>query len=85
MLGSAFVRSHSRTVLAVAVLTAFLLLLYRLLFRKRSLLPLPPGPAGRFLVGNLGQINLDRPEEDYIRWGKQYGEFLLTGQRRSQG
>lgn len=45
-------------------------------FRRRGhTFPLPPGPPGRLLVGNLGQVSTERPELDYIRWGKEYGEF----------
>ncbi|EFX01959.1 cytochrome p450 monooxygenase [Grosmannia clavigera kw1407] len=44
---------------------------------RRSGLPLPPGPRGRFLVGNLGQVSADHPERDYIRWGKEFDSDII--------
>ncbi len=60
-------------VAAAAAMAALLSLLYVLLWSKKRPYPLPPGPPGRFLVGNLGQLSPDRPEQDYIRWGREYG------------
>lgn len=59
-------------------LGAFLVLLFiwlssTLYYRKRLSYPLPPGPPGKFLVGNLGSIS-EHPELDYIRWGKEYSK-----------
>lgn len=51
----------------------FIWLSFTLYYRKRSSYPLPPGPPGKFLVGNLGSIS-EHPELDYIRWGKEYGK-----------
>jgi len=60
--------------LALSVLVYIGFRLFRLAWPTEARrYPLPPGPPGRFIVGNLGQLNLDRPEEDYIRWGKEYG------------
>lgn len=65
--------------LVVAALCASVLsLFYVKTFRKRYPCPLPPGPPGKFLVGNLGQLSVDHPEEDYIRWGKQYSRSLTS-------
>jgi hypothetical protein len=62
---------------AVLVIGSSLLLwlFYRLFFRSKSPYPLPPGPPGKFLVGNLGQVSVDHPEQDYIRWGKEYSMY----------
>lgn len=46
--------------------------------QKNSHPPLPPGPPGKFLVGNLGQLSLEHPEQDYIRWGKQYSKSVAS-------
>jgi hypothetical protein len=27
------------------------------------------------LLGNLGQVSIDHPELDYMRWGKEYREY----------
>jgi hypothetical protein len=70
-------------------LGAFLVLLFiwlssTLYYRKRLSYPLPPGPPGKFLVGNLGSIS-EHPELDYIRWGKEYSESSMEsplGHRR---
>lgn len=57
---------------------AFLVLFFiwlssTLYYRKRVSYPLPPGPPGKFLVGNLGGIS-EHPELDYERWGKEYSK-----------
>jgi len=79
MLDSALTPSRFRDLSAAVISIILLLLFYKLIFRQQASLPLPPGPPGRFLVGNFGQVNLDRPEEDYIRWGKEYSECRFGG------
>jgi hypothetical protein len=59
---------------AALVSSFVLILLYAVHLRRKHVYPLPPGPPGRFLVGNLGQLSLDHPELDYIRWGREYGK-----------
>lgn len=67
---------RSRTYLYLAIVLLVLVLLYiHAVRQKNSYPPLPPGPPGKFLLGNLGQLSLDHPEQDYIRWGEQYGEL----------
>jgi hypothetical protein len=72
-----FVIQASRGLSLLALATA-ILLLFRLLNRRNSPYPLPPGPPGRFLVGNLGQVSHENPEQDYIRWGRQYSESATS-------
>lgn len=67
--------ANPRLALAAALAVFLLWLLYITLIasRKRSSYPYPPGPPGKFLVGNLGQLS-DHPEYDYIRWGREYSK-----------
>lgn len=65
--------AHAKIILAFA-LAALLFWLFCIVFsQKRSPYPLPPGPPGKWLVGNLGQLSA-QPEQDYIRWGKEYSQ-----------
>jgi hypothetical protein len=45
--------------------------------RNRRTLPLPPGPKGLPLLGNILDIPLDKPWKVYDTWSKQYGMFRL--------
>lgn len=76
MLLQAGVTSEPRVVLAILLLL-FVWLSYSVFFRRRSPYPLPPGPPVKLLVGNLGQLS-NHPEQDYIRWGKEYSESSLS-------
>ena len=64
-----------RLVLLAGLSAAVAWLLYQRVFR-RSKYPLPPGPPGRFLVGNLGQLSVEDPAQDYIRWGTEYSAYF---------
>lgn len=44
-------------------------------YRLRRGLPLPPGPTGLPLVGNVFDLNPQHPWLSYEQWGKQYGAF----------
>ncbi|KAI5921147.1 cytochrome p450 monooxygenase [Camillea tinctor] len=50
---------------------------YNRLFRKKCPYPFPPGPPGRFLIGNAGQLSVDHPDRDYIRWGEEYDSDVI--------
>lgn len=60
--------------IGTALVSVVLFLLYRHIVCARKPYPLPPGPPAKLLVGNLGQLSVDHPEQDYIRWGKQYSQ-----------
>ncbi|CAN8100632.1 unnamed protein product [Discula destructiva] len=77
MLLQAGVTWDFKIVLAIVFLILLLTwILYTLLAARRSPYPLPPGPPGKLLVGNLGQLS-DQPEQDYIRWGKEYDSDVI--------
>lgn len=61
---------------SVSLLWAFSKLSSR---RKRNArgLPLPPGPKGLPLVGNLFQLPQKEPWVEYDRLSKRYGVFYL--------
>ncbi|KAI9566804.1 cytochrome P450, partial [Boletus coccyginus] len=45
-------------------------------YRLRHGLPLPPGPTGLPLVGNVFDLNPQHPWLSYEQWGKQYGGLV---------
>lgn len=78
-----------KVALGAFVILFFIWLSSTLYYRKRLSYPLPPGPPGKFLVGNLGSIS-EHPELDYIRWGEEYskssmGESPLSHQAKRFG
>jgi hypothetical protein len=56
-------------------------MLFRRLKRGKSSnprrLPLPPGPIGHPLIGNLFDHPVEKPWIVYKDWCKTYGEFLI--------
>lgn len=59
-------------VLAVAFITTQLLAL-----RKRSQLPLPPGPPGEPILGHLRVVPTDNPEYAYAKWAEEYKSDVI--------
>ena len=60
----------------VCLLGAGIYFLKRLLDSRRSS-PLPPGPIGWPVIGNLFQISTEKNWEDFAALGRQYGMHLL--------
>ncbi|KAF8550635.1 cytochrome P450 [Imleria badia] len=59
----------------VCLFGAGLYLIKRILFDSRRSSPLPPGPTGWPVIGNLGQISLEKSWEDFAALGKNYGHI----------
>ena len=47
-------------------------------------LPLPPGPKGYPLIGNLFDMPADKPWVVYDEWRKTYGKFFIIDGRSPQ-
>ena len=64
------------------------ILLFRQLKKSRSNnpkgLPLPPGPKGYPLIGNLFDMPLDKPWLVYDEWSKTYGKSMIADSLLSQ-
>lgn len=48
------------------------------LVRRRNMLPLPPGPPGRPLVGNILLMSPDKGWENFQRWSSTYDSDLIS-------
>jgi hypothetical protein len=72
-------------VMLIPIAAAFLLLTALALLRRRRLqsaanpenLPLPPGPKGHFLLGNLLQIPRERYWIQLEKWAREFGMCCL--------
>ncbi|KAI0870546.1 putative O-methylsterigmatocystin oxidoreductase [Hypoxylon argillaceum] len=64
-----------KLIITVAVLV--LLLNWARINRRRSRLPLPPGPPGEPVIGHLRVIPAVHPEFRFAQWAKQYDTDIL--------
>ncbi|KAK0480127.1 cytochrome P450 [Armillaria novae-zelandiae] len=64
--------------LLLATLTSGILLLWSLFYlsRYRRRVPLPPGPKGLPLIGNLWDVPAEYPALTYARWTATYGDVF---------
>lgn len=53
------------------------LYLIKQLLDSRHSNPLPPGPTGWPVIGNLFEISVEKPQEDFATLGKKYGMHSL--------
>jgi hypothetical protein len=43
---------------------------------SKSKYPLPPGPKGSPIIGNLRQVPAERSDVQFAKWAKEYSEFI---------
>jgi len=64
------------SLLTSLVVSTLLLSILRLRLRRRNLPPLPPGPKGYPLIGNLYDIPHENAWVTYAEWSKKYGDVI---------
>lgn len=55
---------------------AALALLYGKYRRRNQIAPLPPGPKGDFLIGNVRDLPQTRMFDTFTEWQKTYGDLI---------
>ncbi|KAG5269807.1 hypothetical protein AALO_G00206370 [Alosa alosa] len=65
---------------SMLLLATLVLLLLLLAWRRRGTrgLPLPPGPTGLPLLGNLPQVDKTAPFKTFMKWSEQYGPVMTV-------
>ncbi|XP_063061773.1 cytochrome P450 2A5-like [Engraulis encrasicolus] len=71
---------------SMLLLAALVLLLLLLVWKRRGSrgIPLPPGPPGLPLLGNLLQVDKHEPFKTFLKWSQRYGPVMTVhlGPRR---
>ncbi|XP_042564734.1 uncharacterized protein LOC105889549 [Clupea harengus] len=75
-----FERRSSMSESSMLLLAGLVLLLLLLVWRRRGVrgLPLPPGPTGLPLLGNLPQVDKRAPFKTFMKWSNQYGPVMTV-------
>ena len=60
----------------ILLLLLVVLSVWRLFNRRRKSLPLPPGPPGLPIVGNLLDMPKTYEYETYREWSRQFGTIM---------
>ncbi|XP_076141781.1 cytochrome P450 2F3-like [Alosa pseudoharengus] len=65
---------------SMLLLAGLAMVLLLLAWRRRGVrgLPLPPGPAGLPLLGNLPQVDKSAPYKTFMKWSKEYGPVITV-------
>ncbi|KAL2095975.1 hypothetical protein ACEWY4_008123 [Coilia grayii] len=65
---------------SMLLLAGLVLLLLLLVWKRRGSrgLPLPPGPTGLPLLGNLPQVDKRAPFTTFLKWSEQYGPVMTV-------
>ncbi|KAL2095970.1 hypothetical protein ACEWY4_008118 [Coilia grayii] len=65
---------------SMLLLAGLVLLLLLLVWKRRGSrgLPLPPGPTGLPLLGNLPQMDKRAPFKTFMKWSEQYGPVMTV-------
>ncbi|KAL2095976.1 hypothetical protein ACEWY4_008124 [Coilia grayii] len=65
---------------SMLLLAGLVLLLLLLVWKRRGSrgLPLPPGPTGLPLLGNLPQMDNRAPYKTFMKWSEQYGPVMTV-------
>jgi hypothetical protein len=58
----------------LGIVTLFAAALYSR--RPKSKFPLPPGPKGSPIIGNIRQVPTERSDLQFAKWAQEYSSFL---------
>ncbi|PPQ75950.1 hypothetical protein CVT26_005853 [Gymnopilus dilepis] len=70
------ITAHPLHALATAILVGIFLIVRKSAGRFRNGLPLPPGPEGWPVIGNLFDMPREKPWDVYHEWSKIYGDIM---------
>lgn len=73
--------TYTPTALDVAAFVAVVYVTKRLFSRTKLAIPLPPGPPGLPLIGNVLDLPQTQPYKAYVEWARKYGAQNLISLR----
>lgn len=65
--------TYTPSIIDLVAAAAAIFVVKRLLAPPKPALPLPPGPSGLPLIGNVLDIPQSEPHKTYMQWGHKYG------------